>query len=80
MKGQKGDDETSLAKRAVAAHRGATRVRRFNDTVQFEPRSVSTFDMSSRLAAMVDDWAERRSVTRAEAIRRLVELGLNAKR
>jgi hypothetical protein len=39
-----------------------------------------TIRLSDEFIATVDAWAEKHEVTRSEAIRRLVELGLKAKK
>ena len=39
-----------------------------------------TFRLSDEFMANVDAWAEAHDITRSEAIRRLVELGLKAKK
>jgi hypothetical protein len=39
-----------------------------------------TFRLSDELIAAVDGWAQGNDATRSEAIRRLVELGLKAKK
>jgi Arc/MetJ-type ribon-helix-helix transcriptional regulator len=41
---------------------------------------VSAVRLPAEIAASVDKWAEDREVNRSEAIRRLVELGLKAKK
>ncbi len=41
---------------------------------------INTLEMPARTCAEVDVWASRRALTRTEAIRRLVELGLKAEK
>jgi hypothetical protein len=41
---------------------------------------VSTIELSDEVISRVDDWGSERQVTRSEALRRLVELGLKAKK
>jgi Ribbon-helix-helix protein, copG family len=41
---------------------------------------VSAVRLSSELAEQVDAWGEKRELNRSAAIRRLVELGLKAKK
>jgi hypothetical protein len=40
--------------------------------------AVSAIELSQGLTAAIDEWAEAHRLTRSEAIRRLVELGLRA--
>src|SRR6516162_2894979 len=40
---------------------------------------IGAVELSQKLTAAVDTWAANRHITRADAIRRLVELGLHAK-
>jgi hypothetical protein len=39
---------------------------------------VSAVQLSQRLTACIDTWAEARHITRSDAIRQLIELGLKA--
>jgi hypothetical protein len=46
--------------------------------IQSEP--VSAVRLPADLTAEIDDWANHHEISRSEAIRRLVELGLKAKK
>jgi hypothetical protein len=41
---------------------------------------VSAVRLATDLTQEIDDWGEKRDLSRSEAIRRLVELGLKAKK
>lgn len=47
-------------------------------TVRAGREAVSSVKFSQELTAEIDAWAEAQQTTRSEAIRQLVELGLNA--
>lgn len=48
------------------------------DAVRSEREAISAVKLSQRLTADVDAWAEAHDTVRSDALRQLVELGLNA--
>jgi hypothetical protein len=53
---------------------------RTRDALGPTPSCIATVELPDDIAAQVDDWAARHQLTRAEAIRALVEIGLKAKK
>jgi hypothetical protein len=65
-------------KKAIPKKRGGKREGAGRPATGKDP--ARTMRLSDEFVATVDTWAETNDVTRSEAIRRLVELGLKAKK